>query len=49
MNFLNCFSNLIRFKGTKDCISCSKEDADGPWYVVAAELHEIRSLITGYS
>lgn len=46
MSFLNCFSNLIRFKSTKDRISCSKEDTDSPWYVVATEIYKIRSLNT---
>ena len=46
MSFLNCFSNLIRFKSTKDRIFCSKEDTDSPWYVAAIEIYKIRSLNT---
>lgn len=46
MSFLNCFSNLIRFKSTKDHIFCSEEDTDSPWYVAAIEIYKIRSLNT---
>lgn len=46
MSFLNCFSNLIRLKGTKDCIFCNKGDTDSPWYVAATEIYKIRSLNT---
>lgn len=40
-SFWNWFSNLVRFKGTNGCISCS---TDNPWCVVIIEIHKIRAL-----
>lgn len=38
------FSNLIRLKGTNDCVFSGKDGADGPWPDVPVEMHEIPCL-----